>query len=109
MCIHLYTRSDCGSGEIPVNVLQGADVIYGKGFSWRLIAAGCDPPHPEIIGNISCLINGENSTVSDCRQKSKVQVFVLLNLAMLRCHCLIHVSFPTKVCASCKVTLGLPP
>lgn len=53
MCVHLYTRSDCGSGKIPVNILQKADMIYGKGFSRRFLAVGCDPPHPEITGNVS--------------------------------------------------------
>lgn len=99
MCVHLYPRSDCGSGGIPVNVLQRADTIYGKGFSWRFIAPGCDPPHPEIIGNVSCLINCENPTVSDCSQKTKLKVFVFVNLEMLQGHLVMHVSFPTKVLA----------
>lgn len=92
MCVHLYTGSDCGNGNIPVSVLQRADMIYGKGFSWRFIATGYDPPHPEIIGNVSCLISCENTTVSACSQKSKLKVFVFLNLEMLRCHFVIRVS-----------------
>lgn len=108
-CAHSYTRSDCGSGKIPVNILQRADMIYGKGFSWRFIAAGCDPPHPEIIGNIPCLINCENTPASDCSQKCKLKLFVFLNLEMLRCHFVIHVSFPTKPCGSARSGEGLPP
>lgn len=109
MRVHLYTRSDCGSGKIPVNSPQRADMIYGKGFSWRFIAVGCDPPHPELIGNGSCLINCENTTVSDCSRKSKLTEFVFLHLEMLRCHFVTRVSFPTEVCGSARSREGPPP
>lgn len=97
MRVHLYTRRDCGSGKIPANGPQRADMIYGKGFSWRFTAAGCDPPHPELIGNGSCLINCENTTVSDCSRKSKLKEFVILNLEMLRRRFVTRVRFPSKV------------
>lgn len=91
-------------------------MICGKGFSWRFIAASFDPPSPEIIGNISCLINCKNTRVP--RQQLEMQTrrfFRFLNLETLRWRFVVHVGIPIAVfgCARSRggasfLTCGFP-